>query len=255
MKRGKTSYNDLDIREVEKNTSPSSLDNALQESPDSTQFKLSYYAIRLIRRLLTLADNDHIAIPSRDRLLLDYVLNGKPINEVALQANYSIASVRLHVRKALDQLYQKIVYWEDLANENRKLNLRQEQLEEDMLSERTDLLAKKQAVEASYEQLLSKHENLLAEKQAVEASYEKLLSEHKKLKNDFKTLSKDLKKAQANQTKKESELNNYKTLKAAIQSNKQKDARQKTRIKDLEKKITQMEFTISTLIAEKKYKK
>lgn len=111
------------------------------ENPAQPVEKLSIYAIRLIRRLLKIADADFTDVSIQDREWLEDVLNGTSIDEIARHHKYSPERVRQRVLAALDLLYQKVEAWEDsqtLSNRVKQLEeeaaVRGRQLEESMRS-------------------------------------------------------------------------------------------------------------------------
>ena len=77
--------------------------------------KLSLYAIKLIRRLLKIADADFTDISFQDREWLEDVLSGTSIDTIARHAKVSQSNVRYHVTAALEHLYQKVEDWDDSA--------------------------------------------------------------------------------------------------------------------------------------------
>ena len=83
MKPQKLSYNKLDIREEEKLAPPTSIDIIPIEKATQPDEKLSHYAIKLIRRLLKIADADFTDISIQDREWLEDVLSGTSIDTIA----------------------------------------------------------------------------------------------------------------------------------------------------------------------------
>ena len=113
MKQYILSYNDLNFREQEKDAPPNSLDITPQEASTIPDDKLSKLALKLIRRLLVIADSDYTAISHQDREWLEEILSGNSFEEIARRSKYSKESVRLHVMKAFDVLAEKIETWEE----------------------------------------------------------------------------------------------------------------------------------------------
>lgn len=102
----------------------------LSENPDQPVEKLSRYALKLIRRLLTLADADYTGISYQDREWLEAVLSGTKVEDIARRNNYTSVRVRQRVNAAIEMLCQTIEIWEErqdqtyrieqLENENRQ---------------------------------------------------------------------------------------------------------------------------------------
>lgn len=123
MKPQKLSYNELDIREEEKLAPPTSIDIIPIEKASQPDDKLSLYAIKLIRRLLKVADADFTDISIKDREWLEDVLTGTSLDTIARHHKLSHERIRQRVNMALDLLYQKIEAWD--VSQNRLLELSQ----------------------------------------------------------------------------------------------------------------------------------
>ena len=85
-------------------------------SPDQPDNTLTSYAIKLIRRLLIIADDDYSDITLADREWLEAVLQGTSVSEIARHTKLSPERIRQRVTAALDQLNQKIDIWEETVN-------------------------------------------------------------------------------------------------------------------------------------------
>lgn len=85
----------------------------MTENPAQPEEKLSKHAIKLIRRLLTLADADNTEVSIQDREWLDSMLSGISAEEIARHSKKSSTSIRQHVNQALDYIALKIRGWED----------------------------------------------------------------------------------------------------------------------------------------------
>ena len=83
------------------------------ENPNQPAEKLPSYAIKLIRRLLTIVDADNTEVSIQDREWLDSMLSGISAEEIARHAKKSSSSIRQHVNFALDYIARKISGWED----------------------------------------------------------------------------------------------------------------------------------------------
>ena len=99
------------------------------ENPNQPAEKLPSYALRLIRRLLTIVDADFTNISFQDREWLEDVLNGTSLSRIARSANVSVSSVRYHVLSALELLSQKVEDWEKSQKEHSEMAAREKQLE------------------------------------------------------------------------------------------------------------------------------
>lgn len=98
------------------------------ENPNQPAEKLPSYAIRLIRRLLTIVDADFTNISFQDREWLEDVLNGTSLSRIARSANVSVSSVRYHVLSALELLSQKVEDWERSQKEHSETAAREKSI-------------------------------------------------------------------------------------------------------------------------------
>ena len=103
--------------------------NELTMSPDQPYNNLTSYAIKLIRRLLIIADDDYSNITLADREWLEAVLQGTSVSEIARHTKLSPERIRQRVTAALDQLNQKIDIWEETVNNIPAQNYRVKLLE------------------------------------------------------------------------------------------------------------------------------
>ena len=120
MSSRKTKYNNLSLRAVEKSAPPNSIDIDPQSRSTDKDNELSYWGVKLVRRMIRLADEDFfISLPERD-ILYD-VLSGKSIKDIASKKGVSCASIRNHVNAGLDLLEEKMNYWENTQNREAEL--------------------------------------------------------------------------------------------------------------------------------------
>lgn len=98
------------------------------ENPNQPAEKLPSYALRLIRRLLTIVDADFTNISFQDREWLEDVLNGTSLSRIARSANVSVSTVRYHVLSALDLLSQKVEDWEKSQKEHSEMAAREKSI-------------------------------------------------------------------------------------------------------------------------------
>lgn len=108
---------------------PMDLDVTGHEKPSQSAEKLPSYALRLIRRLLTIVDADFTNISFQDREWLEDVLNGTSLSRIARSANVSVSTIRYHVLSALELLSQKVEDWEKSQKEHSETAAREKQLE------------------------------------------------------------------------------------------------------------------------------
>ena len=132
MSSRKTAYNELNFKEVHEIPPPINLDVTGREKPSRSDEKLPSYALRLIRRLLTIVDADFTNISFQDREWLEDVLNGTSFSKIARSANVSVSSVRNHVLSALELLSQKVEEWENSQKEHSERTAREKQLESEV---------------------------------------------------------------------------------------------------------------------------
>lgn len=104
------------------------------KNPAQKKERLSRYAIRLIRRLLVIADEDFVDISVQDRVWLECALSGMTIRNIAYHSNVTPNTVSAHIRKALDMLCQKFENWQDAQNLLPKMNDRVKQLESELMT-------------------------------------------------------------------------------------------------------------------------
>lgn len=97
----------------------------LSENPAQPVEKLSRYALKLIRRLLTIADADYTGISFQDREWLEAVLSGTSAEDIARRNNYTPERVRQRVNAAIEMLCQRIETWEERQDQTDRI----EQLE------------------------------------------------------------------------------------------------------------------------------
>ena len=97
-------------------------------NPTQPVEKLSTYAIRLIRRLLTIADADFTDISIQDREWLEEALTGTDLNTIAHHQQLTRERIRQRVNIALDLLFQKVEAWEDSQTHLCELSQRVKQL-------------------------------------------------------------------------------------------------------------------------------
>ena len=98
---------------------PINLDVTDHEKPSQSEEKLSSYALRLIRRLLNMADADFTSVPFNDRDLLEEALNGTNLEKIARRQKCSGGTIRRRVINALDTIGLKMSSWE---NQQRQLD-------------------------------------------------------------------------------------------------------------------------------------
>ena len=127
MRLGETPYNELNSKEVHA-VPPMNLDVTGCEKPTQSDEKLPSYALRLIRRLLTIVDADFTNISFQDREWLEDVLNGTSLSKIARSANVSVSSVRYHVLSALELLSQKVEDWEKSQKEHSEMAAREKSI-------------------------------------------------------------------------------------------------------------------------------
>ena len=96
-------------------------------NPAQPAEKLSTFAIRLIRRLLTIVDADFTEVSIQDREWLEQALLGTDLNIIARHQKLTRERIRQRINAALDLLYQKVEAWED----SQTLRERVKQLEEE----------------------------------------------------------------------------------------------------------------------------
>ena len=95
--------------------------------------KLSSYAIRLIRRLLYIADADFTDISFKDRDILEEALSGTSIDEIARRRILTRDRIRQRINKAIDLLTLKIEAWESYQSRLNELEEKVKRLEADAL--------------------------------------------------------------------------------------------------------------------------
>lgn len=95
--------------------------------------RLSHYAIRLIRRLLSIADADHTHVSIQNREWLEGILSGISAEEIARHSKKSSTSIRQHVKQALDYIALKIIGWEDLQRQLDEMGERIKRLQAEAL--------------------------------------------------------------------------------------------------------------------------
>ena len=143
MKEYLLSYNDLNFREEEKSTPPNSLDITPQEASSVPDEKLSKLALKLIRRLLVIADSDYTAISHQDREWLEEMLCGTSLESIAVRSQYSKERIRQRVTAAFDVLTKKVETWEyRLDQRERILKLKYDNMQkEDRIRELEQIVA------------------------------------------------------------------------------------------------------------------
>ena len=140
--------NDLIFKEVHPVPPPINLDVTDEKKPSQSDEKLSSYALRLIRRLLNLADADFTSVPFNDRDLLEEALSGTKLNVIARRQKCSGVTIRRRVINALDIIALKMSSWE---NQQRQLNEMGEEikkLQADALNRREQIAELSQTVTA-----------------------------------------------------------------------------------------------------------
>lgn len=140
MKRGRIPYNELLNREVEKNAPPTSYDITPRKQGRWRNYEVTFYARRLLLRLLTIADLDY-TIPLPDREILELSLKGRSNAEIAAGRNVTPETIRNRINVALEVIDQKIDFWENanhllcelrekISQEQEQSQLKDQQIEE-----------------------------------------------------------------------------------------------------------------------------
>ena len=132
--------------------------------------KLSTYAIRLIRRLLTIADADFTDISIQDREWLEEALTGTDLNTIARHHNLTRERIRQRVNIALDLLFQKVEAWEESQNQLSE----QSNLLDQLQSKLYDIGKKMEELSRSAEIYKSENEHLRSIVQAYSDQRQKL---------------------------------------------------------------------------------
>ena len=112
---------------------PINLDVTGHEKPSQSDEKLPSYALRLIRRLLNIADADHTNVPFKDKDMLEEHLSGTSLDEIAHRKNLTRERIRQRVSKALDFLGMKMSGWEKLGKQLDEMGENLKRLREDAL--------------------------------------------------------------------------------------------------------------------------
>ena len=120
MRPRKIKYNDLFLRAVEKTAPPTSLDITPQSYSADKDYELSYWGVKLLRRMFRLADEDY-TISFSDRELAYDVLSGKSIKTIAEKRGVSYETIRNRVNAALDLLEEKMNLWENAYHREQEL--------------------------------------------------------------------------------------------------------------------------------------
>ena len=139
-------------------------------NPAQPTEKLSSYAIRLIRRLLTIADADFTDISIKDREWLEQALLGTDLNIIARHHNLTRGRIRQRINAALDLLYQKVEAWEVSQNQLSEQSILLDQLQ----SKLYDIEKKMEELSRSAEIYKSENEHLRSIVQAYSDQRQKL---------------------------------------------------------------------------------
>ena len=117
-----STYNDVMLRELKKNAPPTSLDSTSPDTHYKRRGRRSFYNLRLIRKLLSLADSDFSKIPISERALLESVLKGNSIADIARKEGCSQDTIRTRVSTVLDHLNHYIDTLQEPHEQLQELN-------------------------------------------------------------------------------------------------------------------------------------
>ena len=121
--------NNLNINEIEQNTPPNSLELGLGKKGESADLHVNHYIIKLVSRLLDMADEDYSVLTPIDREALRDVMTLGSIEKVAKKQHKSDANIRLKVNKAIDTLERQIKIWQNSQKKMMEMNIRVQKLE------------------------------------------------------------------------------------------------------------------------------
>ena len=130
----KTACNELNFKEVHEVPPPINLDVTPHEKPSQDEEKLPSIAIKLIRRLLNLADADYANISFKDRDMLEDALSGISLDDIARRKKLSRERTRQRVKSAFDLLTRKIEEWEELPKKMAEMDERMNKQDLEMTS-------------------------------------------------------------------------------------------------------------------------
>lgn len=111
--------NNLNVNEIEKYTPPNSLELGSGKEGESTDKPVNFYIIKLVSRILEMADEDYSVLTPIDRETLRDVLACGSIAKVAKKQHQSEANIRIKVNKAIDALTSQMKVWQELSAEGR----------------------------------------------------------------------------------------------------------------------------------------
>ena len=132
--------NNLNINEIENITPPNSLELGLGKEGESNNIPVNTYIIKLVSRLLEMADEDYSVLTPIDRETLRDVLACGSIDKVAKKQHKSQQAIRERVNKAIDTIVRQVRVWQDPHRKLVSLNKRVLDLEKNLESQK-NLLA------------------------------------------------------------------------------------------------------------------
>jgi hypothetical protein len=117
--------NNLNINEIKQNTPPNSLELGLGKAGESNDIPVNFYIIRLVSRLLEMADEGYSIMSPIDRETLRDVLACGSIEKVAKKQHKSISLIRMRLKNAVDTLDSLFRSWQDPHQMLMEMNLRE----------------------------------------------------------------------------------------------------------------------------------
>ena len=102
----------LNINEIEQNTPPNSHELGSGKEGESNEIPVNFYIIKLVSRLLEMADEDYSLLTPIDRETLRDVLACGSIAKVAKKQHQSESNIRIKTNKAIDALNKQMKVWQ-----------------------------------------------------------------------------------------------------------------------------------------------
>ena len=147
--------NNLNINEIEQNTPPNSLELGSGKEGESNDFPVNFYIIKLVSRLLEMADEDYSLLSPIDRETLRDVLACGSIEKVAKKQHKSISLIRMRLKSAIDTLDSLFRSWQDPHQMLMEMNLRVQKLENDIEERDRIILAQNERIEHQKNEIIS----------------------------------------------------------------------------------------------------
>ena len=147
-------YN-LKINEIEQNTPPNSLELGLGKAGESNDIPVNFYIIRLVSRLLEMADEGYSIMSPIDRETLRDVLACGSIEKVAKKQHKSISLIRMRLKNAVDTLDSLLRTWQDPHQMLMEMNIHVQKLENDIEERDRVILAQNERIEHQKNEIIS----------------------------------------------------------------------------------------------------